>query len=871
MITDLMERVRALVFRRRIERELDEEMCFHIERDTAERIRAGVDPETARRQARAAFGGVDNYMEQTRDASGVRPIDDAFADTRFAFRALRRNPGFALTVVGVLGLAIGATATVATVVNRVLIAELPYPNADRLVRVFQQNSPTNTWTLSAVDILAIFEQQKSFDAIGGVQFSSAAYAGNGDAQVVAATRTTSGLFTAVSARPSVGRLIEPRDEERGAPPVAVVTFAFAEANLGGESAAVGKALMLDGVSHEVIGVLPRGKPDVAGMRPPIWRAYQIQTPTRRGPFGMRAIGRLKADVTLEQARADLAGISRRIYPLWSSGFKDSVAVLTPHSLRESIVGNADRSIWPFGVAVVLVLLVALANVTTLMLVRASARSHELAVRATLGASRTRLARLVITESLLLTMVAGAVGTAIAWFGVRSLGAIAPALPRAREIVFGLDTMAIALGLAVLCGAIVSLSPVVAVAAGKLASWRDDSRRSGGSPATSRARGLLVGAEFALALPLLVGAALLANSFLRLQRVNPGYETESTFSVSISLPPRYDSVSTPQFWQRATARALETPGVVAAGIADAAPPDNQGNTNNFTLVAKPLPPGSPEPASPWSGADPGFFEAMRIPLLDGRWFTPSDTGNPNPVVLVSKSWVDRYMPGESAVGQQVVMGGCYECPRTTIVGVVGDVKYQGLSGTGEGFYEPMAQMNTRSAFLFVRANGSPDAVMRQVIEGVRSLDATIPLGGATMRAQLRDALSDPGRWTAVLWSFAACALLLCAMGIFGLLSFIVRRQRREIGVRMALGAEPGEVRRMVVANGMRFVLPGAAVGLGLAFLAAPWLSSMLYGVTPTDPLTLTTVTAVLLGFAALASLVPAVRASKIRAIEAINSE
>jgi putative ABC transport system permease protein len=873
VIADLLERLRALVSRARWHRDLDEEMRFHLEQAAAVRIGEGVDPAAALRQARLAFGGVDRYQEETLDASGVRPLLDLAADTRFALRALRRNPGFTVTVVLVLALAIGAATAVFSVVNAVLIADLPYPHPDRLVRVFQQNSPTNRWTLSVVDYQAIRDQQRSFDAFGAAAWGVAALAGAGQPEQIQIVRVTSGFFGALGTSAVAGRLIEPGDELPGAPPVVVVSSAFAGQRLGGAAAAVNRTITLDGVSHAVIGVLAPGVEDLAGMNAVAWPALQPPTPTRRGPFGLRGIGRLKAGVTLHAATRDLAGISRRIFPIWEAGFKDRVARLTPYPLRDTIVGNASQQLRLFAGAVVLVLLVAIANIATLMLVRASARGHELAVRATLGASRARLARLVVTESLVLTALSAAVGLGLAALGLQLVGLIAPNLPRIREI--GLDGRAVqvALALGLASGLLVSLSPVAAVLGGGLASLRADSRRSGGGRWSNAVRGGLVAAEFALAVPLLLAAALLLKSFVRLQQVDPGYDAASSFSVWLALPaPRYpDSVDVQGFWQRAVQRALETPGVVAAGLATSPPPDVQGNVNNFNLVAHAVPSGGAEPTSPWSSVTQGYFAALAIPLLDGRVFTEADSLSAPPVAIVSRSWARHYFPGENAIGQQLVGGGCYECPLTTIVGIVGDVKYQGLAGDGDGMYAPLSQSTLRTAALVVRTRTSPGSFIRPVLRNLRGLDPELPLTGQTMSDGLRRALADPRRWTAVLSAFAAVALGLAAMGIFGLMSYVVRRQRREIGVRMALGAEPRAVTGMIVSRGMRYVLKGALAGLGLAVLEGRWLGSLLYGVTPRDLSTFAVVTAVLLVSALLACLLPAIRAARIRPIEALAEE
>jgi predicted permease len=878
MIADLVARLRALVFRRRWNQDLDDEVRFHLEQDVAARIRAGADPAHARREARLAFGGVDRYKEATRDANGVRALEDTLADTRFALRALRRNPAFTATAVGVLALAIGAAAAVFTVVHAVLIAPLPYPHADRLVRVYQYFGTSFLGTISVVDHQAIRAQQQTMDAFGTARWGSATLTGVGPPEAIPVVRVTSGVFQALGTTPAAGRLIEPGDDPVSAPPVVVVSDAFATKYLGGKATAVGQTVTLDGKSHTVIGVLPPGVVEVAGMRSVAWPVLQMATPTRRGPFGYRGIGRLREGVTLDAAVRDLAGISERIFPIWESGFADKSARLRPYPLRDTIVGRSTGQLSLFAGAVVLVLLVAIANVATLVLVRAAARQHELSVRATLGASRPRLARLVVTESLVLTVAAGAAGFVVAAIGLKLVGVIAPELPRAREIALNGGTALVAAALAVISGLLVSLSPVAAVLGGTiLTDSPTDTRRSGGSRRTGLVRGVLVASEFALAVPLLLAAALLANSFLRLQRVPLGYDVASNFAVRIGLPPqRYDdSVGVPAFWRRAIQTALETPGVEAAGLSTAAPPDNQGDVNNFNLVAHPVPPGGNEHVSPWAPATPGYFTALGIPLLDGRMFNAGDTVGdslqPPPVAIVSRSWAARYFPGEQAIGQQMIGGGCYECPRTIIVGIVGDVKYQGLNGDGDGVYVPLAQANPSEATLFVRTRGAPAGFIQPVLQALRRLDPDLPLTGVPLRDQVRSALADPGRWTAILTAFAGVALALSALGIFGLMSYVVRRQRREIGVRMALGAEPRQVTGMIVARGMRFVLAGMVVGIGLAMLVGRWLGALLYGVTPRDPATTAVVALLLLAAALVACLLPGIRAARIRPMEAIVAE
>lgn len=872
MVADLWHRLRALLFPDRWSRDLEEEMRYHVELDAAARVRAGVEPAAALREARLAFGGLDRYAEETRDANGVRLVAELAADVRYAVRSLRRNPGFTLTAVAVLGVALAATTAVFCVVHAVLLADLPYPDAGRLIRIYNQNSPTNIWALSVVDLEALRDDHRSFQSFGAARFGSLALAGAGEPEQIPGVRATAGFFATLGVNAEAGRLPTPADERPGAPPVTVVSDAFAGAHFGTPARAVGQTITLDGVPYAIVGVLPRGMSDLAGMRAPVWPVLELPTPVRRGPFGYRGIARLKRGVTLADAVRDLNDVSARLYPLWQSSFKDRVAHFTPFELRRTIVGDSYRQIDLFAGAVALVLLVAVANVATLMLVRASARAHELSVRSTLGASRLRLARLVVTECLVITGGATAVGLTLAVFALRLVGRIAPELPRAGEIALNTRAVLFAAGLGLLSGLLISVSPVAGVLRGTLSSWKSDLRRSGGDRRAGLLRGLLVSAEFALALPLLLGAALLGASFLRLEHVDPGYDPSRGFSIAVNLPPgRYPDSSVAGFWRNSLARVSATPGVVAVGVSTSPPPDNQGDVNNFNLVAHPVPEGGAEPVAPWPIVSPGFFPALGLPLVEGRLFTEADTGAANPVLVVSRAWARRYFPGEPVLGQRLHSGGCYTCPPDVVVGVVGDVKYEGLAGDGEGVYSPLGQNLVRNATLLVRTSAAPESFIRPVTDALRGLDPDLPIAAVTLEDGLRQTLAMPGRWTAMLSAFAALALGLSAMGIFGLMSYVVRRQRREIGVRMALGAAPHQVTRMILARGLRYVAVGTALGLVLALAETRWIGALLYGVSPRDPVALALVMAILVGAALLACLLPGLRAAHIRPLEALAAD
>jgi putative ABC transport system permease protein len=809
-------------------------------------------------------------VSEQRAASLRDRVEGLVTDVHFALRALRHNPGFTAAVVSVLGLGIGASVAVFRVVDAVLLSDLPYPHAERLVRIVERNSPTNQWALSTVDYQAIRDQQRSFDAFGVVQRADAGLSGAGSPERVEVGRVTAGFFAALGVRPERGRLVEARDEVAGAPAVVVVSHRFAERSLGGAAAAVGRAVTIDGVSHTVIGVLRTGVNELAGVPATAWPALQPRPPTRRGPFWLRGVARLRAGLTALDAQRDLAGISRRLLPLYAD-WHDSTAVLAPVGLREAIVGRADRPVRLFAVAVTLVLLVAIANVAMLLLVRATARQHELAVRSALGASRRRLGTLVAIECALLTALAGLAGLGVAALGLNLVGFVAPNLPRLAEVALDARVVALVAIATVLSGVLVGIAPVASV--GAAASARPEGQRAGVSRHTNRMRGALVVAEFALALPLLLGAGLLLNSFLQLERVDPGFDPSGAVSVGLSLPTaRYrDGAAVQAFWRQVEARAGEAPGVAAVGLTSALPPDNGGDVTNFDLVDHPVPSGAAEPVSPWMAVTPGLFPALGVRLLGGRSFTAADSGNAPPVVVVSRAWAQHFFPRESAVGRQLVEGGCYDCPRTTIVGVVGDVKYLGIAGAGEAVYGPLTQSNARTVHVVVRTAAAPPAAFRALREAVRGLDPELPVVETTLQARLETSLADPRRWTAILSAFAAAAALLAAVGIFGLMSFVVRQRRREMGVRLALGAEPVSLTLLVLRRGMRYALLGTAIGLGLSVLEGRWLGSLLFGVGAMDPVTVAAAALLLLGIALAACSVPGLRAARVSPVEVLATE
>ncbi|MGQ0649024.1 MAG: ADOP family duplicated permease [Gemmatimonadaceae bacterium] len=870
-LTDVIARVRALVLRSREERDLDEELRFHLDRDVAERMRRGIPADVARRQARLALGGVEQRKEDVRDARGVRPLQELSADVRYAVRGLRRNPAYTITGIAVLALGLGATTAVFSVMDSVVFARLPYPDPDRLVRVTERGA-NGPFALSTADAMAIREQQRSFEAWGAAQRSEVALAGVGVPERIAIGRVEAGFVAAIGVPPAVGRSIQASDEDPGSPDVMVLSHALAVRRFGGAASAIGQALTIDGVPHTVIGVLPVGRDELGGLRASAWPALKLGPPTRRGPFWLRGVGRLKPGVSLEAAARDLAAVSARLLPIWPD-FRDSSATFEPLDLHESIVGRADRQVYLFGGGVLLVLLLAITNVTTLALVRASARESEVAVRTMLGARSGRIARLLITESLVLTMVAGVVGLALAIAGIRLAVAQLPDLPRIHDSALNWRSISVALTAAVSSGVLVSLSPLATLVGKRRGSFTADTKRTGAGRRTNAIRGMLVTTEFALALPLLVGAGLLLNSFVRLQRVDAGFDTTGLVAMGVNLPAaRYaDGAALDRFRRAVEQRLVDRYGAEVVGIASEVPPDNSGNTDNFNLVRHPVPAGQSEPASPWYYVTTGYFTTLGVRLLAGRPFTEGDTGEAAPVVIVSRSWAQRYLPGEDPVGQQLVQGGCYNCPRTTIVGVVADIKNLGPAGATDAVYGPIAQSYFRSLNLVVRARSATAGALREMRDDVQQIDPELPIEQVTIADRFSDALADPRRWAAVLAAFASAGMALSALGVFGLMSYAVRQRRREIGVRLALGARPSEIMRLVMVRGMRYALIGSGIGLAIAIVLSAKLQTLLFEVRATDLGTMVGVVLLLLASALLACWLPGHRAARIKPLEAIGSD
>jgi putative ABC transport system permease protein len=802
------------------------------------------------------------------------PMFSLTRDLLRSTRDLLRNPGFAVPTILTLAIGIGSSAAVFALLNGIVLAPLPYSEPERLVRIFEQNSPTNRFNISAVDYLAIEERQRAFESVAAYTAGNAVLDGGARPVQVRNGLVTAGFFATLGVHPAEGRGFIAGEDRVGAAAVVVLSAALRDQHFGVGVDAVGDTIVLEGTAHTVVGVMSPGFQGIIAPAADLWRPVQLGEPSRRGPFFLSGLARLGADQSEELASADLADISKRIYPIWADSFRDETVILTLLPLHEAMVGRVSGSLVIVFAAVALVLAVAVANVVNLVLARAIARCGEFAVRAAIGASRLRIACLLLTDGLVIATVGAGFGLAVAWVSLAGFRAADAGLPRMAQVGIDGPTLLFTLVVTALAALAFGFAPMALTADRSLArGLKSGARGAIGSRATQRFRTALVVVEFALVLPLLVAGTLLAVSLLNLNRVDPGFDPTNVLVVPIGLPSagysETDTVAT--FWREAKAAIADIPGVESVGVAIGLPPNAPLWHNNFDLVDRPVEAGTTEPVSPWSAVDDGVLEALGLRLTAGRWFDETLDGDTDGLSLVvTESWASHFYPGESPIGKQLYEGGDRANPAS-IIGVIGDIKYDGLAAGGEAVYFPAYQFWRRAMSLVVRVQSTTPAVSTAIRQGVMALDASLPAPDiTTMEERLSDSIARQRLWTSLLVFFGAGAILLTAVGLFGVLVHAVRQQTREIGVRMALGADRRAIVRMVLVRGLSIAGVGMAVGLALSVVATRTLESLLFGVGRNDPLALGAACVGLLAVAGTAAYLPARRASRTDPVEAINA-
>jgi predicted permease len=867
-------RLRSLFRRGQVEAELNEELRYHLERQIEVNTAAGMSVEEARYAALRAMHGLDQRKEECRDMRRVRLIEDLWQDFRFSLRCLLKRPGFTAIVLLALALGIGANTAIFSLVNAVILQPLPYRDPDRLISVYGTRNRSTQGSVGPTDFLDYRSQNKTFEqfAASGSMMLPMNLTGSGEPERLNASIITGNYFDTFGVRPALGRGFSLENEKTGQDHVTVLSHAFWQTRFGGDPNIVNKTINLDGKAYEVLGVMPAEVvlPQPAQLWVPINFDADPEMKMRNARF-LRGIGRLKEGVTLDQAQTDTDLIAAQLeqqYPDSNTGWS-----LRLIPLREILVGGSRTMLFILFGAVGFVLLIACANVANLLLVRAAARQKEIAMRTALGASRLRIIRQMITESLLLAIFGGALGALLAVAGVKLLVSLGEDnIPRTANVKIDATVLAFTLLISLATGLLFGLAPAIRTMKENLVDALKDGIR-GGSEATvkNRTRSLLVVFESAIAVMLLIAAGLLIRSLVALQNVDPGFDPNNVLTLRVDLPRQ--KYNTPEkasnFFEQLETRVAGLPGVKAVGLITDLPLSGEARDMPYRVEGRPAT--SDIAFVDFRRVNKNYFSAMRIPLRRGRNFTEQEVRQSDKAIVVSQAFVDSVCPNEDALGKRLIIWSGIRNEPYEIVGIVGDTRYQSLQG------EPSATMYvpTRELLfvnLVIRTQGDPLSLVGGVRKEVNALDPDQPI--AVIRPMTEwVAMSAAGaRYrTTLLGLFALLAMILAATGIYGVMSYSVAQRTQEIGVRMALGARPLDVLKLVVRQGMMLALIGVIVGLAGALALTRVMSSLLFGVTERDPITFVAVAALLIVVAFISCFVPAHRATRVDPLIALRCE
>jgi predicted permease len=820
-----------------------------------------------------------------------------FAEIRPALRRLARTPGFTAVSVLTLGLGIAGTTAAFSVINAVLLRPLPYHDPDRLVQLWHTAPGLGVMQVEQSDASYIQYHDKatrSFESVASYQSTAANLTGGQEPERVPAANVTASFLTTLGVRPAVGRNFTEEEDRPGGAAVAILSDALWRRRYGGDPTIVGKAIQVDGTTREVVGIMP------ADFRFPeaeteLWLPMGVDRANlTTGNFNRNAIGRLRPGVTVGAAEAEMQPILMRLPDdvpgmMTRAIFDQAKIRVVVHSLRDDVVGDIRPVLFTVFGTVALVLLIACANVANLFLVRAEARTKEVAVRSALGASPRSIVKLYLGEGLVLSTVGAVLGVVLAYGALEALLRLAPmSLPRASEISIDLASLGVAAAIAVITGLFFSAIPFIRAGKAELTPMlRDGTRGSTSGRERQRVRNAFVVAQVALALVLLVGSGLLARSFQQMRAVDPGFSPNQVLTLRLSLPPAtYRTVGDiSRFYYQLTTRLATLPGVQAVGGTSKLPLIDDGSSHNGAWVED-HPVSATELPTVHSVATvtQDYFKAMGIPIVEGRTFRDDGSDRASHEIIVARAFARHFWPNGSAIGKRIKTGGP-EAAWSTIVGVVGDVHDEALTKpVDEMIYQPTISVvqpspavpdtlvAENSMTLTIRTAGDPMQVYPAIRREISNLDRNLPLVNVRALSDVVSSAMARTTFTLIMIGAAAgVALLLGAIGIYGVISYMVSLRTREIGVRMALGAQSVQVRRMVVRQGLTLASIGVAIGLAAALALSRLIGSLLYGITPHDPAVLATVTLGLLIVATVASWLPAMRAARIDPIEALRAE
>lgn len=812
--------------------------------------------------------------------------DTLLQDLRFAVRQLRADPSFTVTALVALALGIGATAAIFSVVNGVLLRPLPYAHADRLVMMVEKSDRVQLprmW-VSLPNFEDWKERNRSFETLGAFGTAVVGLSGAGDPERIQLSWVTGELLNVLSARPAIGRSFNAEEQVVGGPRSVVLEHGLWQRRFASDPGVLGRTVQLDGQDYTVVGVMPPGFqfPQVFGGRveaiistaPVVEEEPDIRRRTNHP--GLVALGRLRPGVTVDQARAEMQQLAAQLRQENPENFDDGVVVA---SLKDEVVGDARTALLVLLAAVFFLLLIACANVAGLQLARGAWRERELSLRSALGASRGRLIRQLLTESMLLSVIGGALGLLVGTWGAAALLSISPgSLPRADQVDVDGRVLLFSLVVVSLTGLLSGLAPAFLVSRTDLGdALKEGSGRTTSGLHRQRFRRLLVVSELALAVVLLAGAGLMIRSFQRLSNVHPGFDPSGVVMMELTLPtvryPRPEQQSA--FFSQVLERVGSLPAVTAAGVVTDPPLSGGGRQSGLRIADQAPPSGELPPLTDIEVVSPGYFHALGVPLIDGRRFSEQDGVTATRVAIVDEALARRFWPGGNPIGKRVAFDNDEKGVALwrEIVGVVRTVKNYGLDATGRMLiYVPSLQAPEATMTLVVRGGVAPAELVPAIRREIQALDSSLPLGDPRVLEQLLVDSVAPRRLQALLLSvFAATALLLASLGTYGVVAYSAARRSHEIGIRIALGAGRVQVLSMILRQGATLTLVGSAVGLLAALMLTRTLRSQLYEISPTDPLTFACITAVITLVALVASYLPARRATKVDPLVALRSE
>jgi putative ABC transport system permease protein len=875
-ITEGWKRIRSVGRRHALESGLDEEIRFHLDRQTEKNRRAGMTPDEARRQALLKFGGVERVKESTRDE--VRPalLEDSVRDLRHGVRVLRRAPGFTAAALVTLALGIGATSAIFSVVRTVMLEPLPYHEPDRIVAVWETNrGATARNVIAPANFVAWRERTRTLEHLGMVGPATVAMIVNGQPDEVTGLTVSSDVFRALGVQPAIGRAYT-ADEDAGNA-VIVLTHEFWQRRLGGRRDVLDITITTDGGPRTVIGVMPRGF-TVVGQQADFLIPYgqtMEQLRAVRGRGSSYAIARLRERVSFEQAYNEMRSIYAALEQ--EEPQRNARRTVMLLSLQEQMVGEVRPALLALVGAVLLVLLVACVNVANLLLARSAARERELGMRAALGAKRGRLVRQMLIESLVLAAAGGIAGLAVAALCHRGLLALVGdriPVPRLDQLALDLPVGAFTIVIALATGIVFGVVPAL-VATSRASDALRDGGRHGGGRRLHRVLRTLVVAEVALSLVLLAGAGLLMRSFVKLQSVDPGFRAEGVLTAGVQLPAtRYDLPQAGRFFRESLSRIAVLPGVQHAAGASCLPVPFACIGTSFWRVDRPKPADGQLSSSQVRPITPGFFRTMGIPHVAGRDFSESDTVESVPVAIVSEELVRQQFADGSPLGRRLRINVDHANGRNDvewmIVGVVGNIRSSLDGPVRQTIFIPRTQRPGRGITFFVRTQQDPMVLATSVTGIVHALEPEAPVDVRTLEDVVGGTIARPRAISVLVGVFALVALALAAVGVYGVMAYSVRERTQEIGVRMALGATATSVFRLVLGQAMRLVFIGVATGLVAAGALTRLLARLLYEVEPLDPWTFAVTALVLLVVATVASYVPARRGMRMAPVDALRT-